>query len=300
MVLYQSGQDTEMGGITCRLGNVLGSSSDIPQSGSPKKKMATTTLDQFWSTTLKKTHDDKGYDERGIFHSLPSLDADAFGRCGQTYETVDTSSFAAGMGASAKADGDMQAAIEMSRRQHEQNQNDKDLEEALRRSREEAGGASNAFEDSKPAAIDLAAEDVDLKRALELSMTTSSGAAGKNPAEMVDLTRPEPTTNTNANKKKPATVSNPEIIILDDDDDAEEKKEEETPKSSSMKRPSESPCPSSKRKAKKKNKSPAKVDDDRELKRKLAAEAAMKRFQGIANAAEEKKGSMEKESDDKE
>ncbi|KAL3911545.1 MAG: hypothetical protein SGARI_001597, partial [Bacillariaceae sp.] len=129
MVLYQSGQDTELGGISCSVGNVLGSSNVAAQ----EKTKTTATLDHFWSSALKSNHQDQQYNERGIFSPLDSMDADTFDRCGHAFDSV--KKFDGFAGASSHAgDDDMQAAIEMSRRQFEQQQNDTDLEAALRQS----------------------------------------------------------------------------------------------------------------------------------------------------------------------
>ncbi len=65
MVLYQSGQDTEMGKIDCKsMGNTLGRGENASTPG-----MASTTLDKYWKTGKSSSeHDD--YEEFGIFHPI--------------------------------------------------------------------------------------------------------------------------------------------------------------------------------------------------------------------------------------
>ncbi|KAL3894559.1 MAG: hypothetical protein SGARI_007702 [Bacillariaceae sp.] len=181
------------------------------------------------------------------------MDEETFDRCGHAFQSV--KKFDGFAGASSHAgDDDMQAAIEMSRRQFEQQQNDRDSEAALRRSREESSKQHHKT------TVDLIGdEDADLKRAMEMSLASTK----QQPPETVDLT--DLTGPSNNNQKKPAAV---EVIMLDDSDDEEEKKEEEN-----KKRPAESPSPSKKK---------AKTNEleNREMKRKLAAEAALKRLEG--------------------
>jgi hypothetical protein len=198
---------------------------------------------------------------------LDFLDVNDFDRLGQTCESIEKSGGLL-VPSCLVADDDMEAAIEMSRQQMKQQETDTDLEEALRRSREEVNNDTAGIEHDV-AAVDLAGNnDADLKRALELSMASTDGK--KKQAETVDLTDlTDPRTSNFARKNKPASDSSPEIISLYDDSDEEEEEE-------SKKRRVESPGQLKAKKAK--TQSPPK-EDDRDVKRQLAAEAALKRLQ---------------------
>jgi len=72
MALYQSGQDTEMGSIDCKsMGNVLGSGENNSTTG-----MGSTTLDKYWKTAEIPCENDD-YKELGVFHPV-SMTSDDF------------------------------------------------------------------------------------------------------------------------------------------------------------------------------------------------------------------------------
>jgi len=94
MVIYQSGQDTEMGSITCKpMGRVLSARNDN-NCRSPTKAVASATLDRYWKTGSKigrNTYEEEScidrYEELGVFHPI-TLGTDAFRRCGSNYENA--------------------------------------------------------------------------------------------------------------------------------------------------------------------------------------------------------------------
>jgi len=138
-------------------------------------------------------------------------------------------------------DAELQKALELSREQvQQQNQPyDRCLEEAIRRSRQEAGidgdGEVVVLDDDGPASTQVAAfasldeqEGSDLKRALELSMAKNTGSQNQ---EIVDLTDSVPVFPPSAEQKCKVKLKS-EVVILDggDDDGGDGQDKEEQPK----------------------------------------------------------------------
>lgn len=79
MVLYQSGQDTEMGSIKCKstsMGHVLGMGKN-----DATPSMSSTTRDKYWKRKEGSSCVDDDYEELGVFHPI-TMDADAFRQSG--------------------------------------------------------------------------------------------------------------------------------------------------------------------------------------------------------------------------
>jgi hypothetical protein len=80
MVLYQSGQDTEMGSIECKsasMGHILGTDKTDATSS-----MTSTTLDKYWKREEgSSSFVDDDYEELGVFHPI-TMDAGAFRQSG--------------------------------------------------------------------------------------------------------------------------------------------------------------------------------------------------------------------------
>lgn len=178
MVMYQSGQDTEMGSISCQKANRLRDDSPVSTRQSPQSTLKTTTLDQFWKASNRTEdsslgHDDLAYAMKGIFHSIP-METKTFHSCGRNEVLVDIgigSSMADQSGGGGGLTGDdteLQRALELSRQEQ-------DLERAMKASLEDHGHGV----DGAPVAgevIDLSAShvadghDTDLQNALTRSV----------------------------------------------------------------------------------------------------------------------------------
>lgn len=251
MVLYQSGQDTEMGSITCRMGAVLGSSE-------PKKSSHIRTLERYWSSGQQE---DLSYQEKGIFHPVLPMNSDRFRSCGQSH-AVDVW---ANLTVTHPFPADQETL-----QQHA----DWELEEALRRSTE-------TFERNVEVVLMVGndnrfREEDDLSRAIALSLKT---AAAAEPKEAIDLTSG---TERMAYGKRQMKTEDQEIVILDDSD-GEEEEEKKKKHSFAMQHASsilERTCVKSGQRMKSRAHAQSNSDqgiDCKAAKRKLAAEAALKR-----------------------
>lgn len=182
MVIYQSGQDTEMGSISCQKANRLGVDLLVSTRQSPQSKIKATTLDQFWTKSnpteaFCSGYDDTVYAMNGIFHSIP-VDTKTFHSCGKNEMLVDIgigSSMAdhiGGGGRVTRDDTELQRALDLSRRED-------DLQRAIKASLEDHGnGADRTF--TGGGFIDLSANhvadadadgnDADLQEALRRSV----------------------------------------------------------------------------------------------------------------------------------
>jgi Calpain family cysteine protease/Ubiquitin interaction motif len=127
MVLYQSGQDTEMGSVTC---TGISTEQHRPESTVSKvqpKPAKETTLEKYWTTaknydksvatSCTASHEDLAYSLEGIFHQV-SMDHTLFSSCGSNDHLSDFSSMPFEnhqQQLSLVADADLQRAIELSR-----------------------------------------------------------------------------------------------------------------------------------------------------------------------------------------
>lgn len=302
MVLYQSGQDTEMGSIIVKPVYTLGNSSNTQ----PTPKMTSTTLDRYWKTettengnSANNEEDAYEYKLQGVFNPI-RIDDDTFQHCGLNREVFESSSRAISMsgqegqyhpyGELLDGDAELQQALALSRQGHGILDDSKDLEEALKRScQEDKEGWGTTTED-----IDTELEDA-LKRSREDAFGRKQGSSSN---QTIDLTMKKAA---NSNKNENAVVldltdtsNNPihltiggstgnskensnrrgnnckegdgqEIVILDsDEDDSIDTKAQ---------------CEDDKGK-RKDIEEPSSPSQDREKKRKLAAEAALKRLEG--------------------
>lgn len=92
MVLYQSGQDTEMGSVTCSQDVTVrhGTEKTVPKDQAKYAKG--TTLDDYWktarnsdktvTTSCNPSHEDLAFSVEGIFHPV-SMDNATYSRCGR-------------------------------------------------------------------------------------------------------------------------------------------------------------------------------------------------------------------------
>ena len=299
MVLYQSGQDTEMGSIIVKPVYTLGNGSNTR----PKPKMASTTLDRYWKTNTTGNGDSANNEEdtyeyklQGVFNPI-RIDDDTFLHCGVNREVFESSSRAISMSGQGQyhpdgelldGDAELQQALALSRQGHGVPDDSKDLEEALKRSCQDKEGRGTTTE-----GIDMKLEDAlrrsreddfgrnqgsSLKQTIDLTMKKAAKSKKNDSAIVLDLTDTSnnPTYLTidgsiNNSKENPDRRGNKceeggdqEIIILDsDEEDSNDTKAEyeEKGKRKDIVEPSSS-------------------SQNREKKRKLAAEAALKRLEG--------------------
>jgi hypothetical protein len=243
MVLYQSGQDTEMGSITCTMGMTLGGTDSHGTND-----FGSTTLHRFWSTS--KGIDATTYAEKGLFNQVGIMDMDTFRRCGQNHggNSLTMRQY------DSFEDDNLPEVIEMSRQK--QHGIDADLEEALRRSRQDV--VVKGDENSKIIASVTNQDDLELQRAIELSMREETGKR-THISRMVDLTDCPSDALSSSPVKKRKTEHEPEMVILmDDDQDVRDDHGQVDPTETAV--------------------------DDRVTKRKKAAEAALKRMQKQNNS----------------
>lgn len=121
MVLYQSGQDTEIGKITCKpAGHILGNGQN-----DATPRTTCTTLDKYWNSTNElNVHNDTEYKDLGVFHPI-SMDSLSFQWCGAD----------AKVGSKKSMDPELERAFALSCE-------DDLLQEALKRSQEDMGKIS--------------------------------------------------------------------------------------------------------------------------------------------------------------
>jgi len=153
MVLYQSGQDTEMGSIECKsMGYTLGSdkTDDTPSKTS-------STLDNYFNTKETSCVEDD-YKELGVFHPI-AMDANAFQRSSSASSQIETDygcNHPVHVYGESNEDEDLKKAIALSRR-------------------DQMNDAMNAENG------DASTEDVVLKKALELSRRDNRRDEDKTP-----------------------------------------------------------------------------------------------------------------------
>ena len=185
MVLYQSGQDTEMGTVTCQEAHRLGiDSSRSTDQICPGSKMKSATLDHFWQKSSVDqplpANKNVEYANSGIFCQV-SMDPQLFQRCGESSLTGLT-----GLVGDDEPDGILRA-LETSRQQNE-------LEKAIAESLKSAQGDEVDLGSMGFASNCIArADDPELQEALKRSLLDSK---------------------TSFENKK-------DVIVLDDDDDGD-------------------------------------------------------------------------------
>lgn len=215
MVLFQSGQDTEVGSVTCTRNVVaepMGNENASSTGQSRHKK--DTTLDEYWNRPLRNgdkivptsMQDDSVYAEKGIFHPV-SVDESTFALCGSNHQASASLAIASldsmyeQNSGSFVVDTDLQKAIELS--QMEMNKNVIAVESV---SIDEFAPGMNSF-------LHHDAESMDLNRAIELSMMDETidvhGDKRKNMTQSNGLSD---------NVRKSYVVDMTDELVLDDGD----------------------------------------------------------------------------------
>ena len=157
MTLYQSGQDTEMGSIDCKvMGNVLGN-----RESNVMTDKVSTTLDKYWKTK-DKSFGDGDYNELGVFNPIAMNSIDFRHSVSVSSDVLD------------RGIGDHHPVHFYEGSEH------KDLETAIALSRGDPVVATNG---------DASTEDAVLQKALELSRqdTQQSGAEANMNTNVHDL-----------------------------------------------------------------------------------------------------------------
>jgi len=176
MVLYQSGQDTEMGTIDCKsMGNVLGSSEDTPTTG-----MASTTLYKYWKTGQSSSENDD-YEKLGIFHPI-SMTCDDFRQSSTSQGESGIHDFVGNHPVNLyeeTVDEELQKAIAISRADSvamvtgNASTDDAALQKALELSRQDAGITITESDQDDTAATPASKRDTLIKRR-KVEITTNS------------------------------------------------------------------------------------------------------------------------------
>ena len=266
MVLYQSGQDTEMGIVTCQEAHRLGiDSSSNTDKKCPAPKMKSATLDQFWqkSSVDQSSPADKNveYVDSGIFCHT-SMDPHLFQSCGQNSGTA-----LVGYGVDGDEPDEILRVLETSR---EQNELEKAIEASLESARGDEGDSGSMRFGSNSVA---AAYDPELQEALKRSLLDSKKTCENKKDVIVlddnddgpkgtfdrrDYRKAAPGSSRN---KFPSSTGGPDILDLTSDN--EDEKEGDGPRSDPASVGTES------------------QPVDRETKRRQLAEAAQKRFETL-------------------
>ncbi|KAG7351855.1 calpain family cysteine protease [Nitzschia inconspicua] len=198
MVLFQSGQDTEMGSINCSIGTPLGGSEF-------NKTRHRTTLERYWTTEQPNV---LSYEEQGIFHPVKSMDPNRFRLCGQNQDVNAWVDYHAAHQPISEEE-DLQKAIELSH----QHQVDREFQEAVRRSQQDTD-VNNPVKVAEMAEFH---DDDDLAVAIALSL---QAATSKKVEDAIDLTKYD-----GQDGNRMSKTGSKEIILLDDSEDDEKKEE---------------------------------------------------------------------------
>lgn len=248
MVLVQSGQSTEFGHIKCEELASTGVSSTI--GGAEKEGTLTNFLGVSAASKLSRARDTRNYEEWGIFNSVAFDDASFFQRNlpnpVSSVPIIDLGGFsgAGGEFIHVAVDQDLERALEMS-------EQDADLQRAIEQSKASQGdnGGNNT--------------DSTYQRDLELAMKLSE-----------QQSKADPTCTGEFKGNESSAMKSPEIVdLLDDDDDDDEK--DATP---SLKENVESGYDEARESSSANSGTGSKKVDDAAERRRLAAEAALKRF----------------------
>jgi len=253
MVLVQSGQSTEFGHIKCE--KLAGTGVASTTGGAGKAGTLTNFLGVSADSKLSRARDTRNYEEWGIFNSVAFDDASFFQRnlpnLDSSVPIIDLGGFSGAGGEGFHVDQDLQRALEMS-------QQDADLQRAIEQSKESQGNEENNADSA-------------YQRDLELAMKLSE-----------QQSKADPTCTGEFKGNGPSAMKGPEIdlvdLLSDDDDDQSDAKPPHFPLMKENVESALSGYDGARESSSANSGTDSKKVDDAAEKRRLAAEAALKRF----------------------